>query len=106
MSFRGNCVIMRNFRLYLVAGLMTFSIGVIAGRFFTISHAKENCAENFTMTFMNGKNKESSDVIIKDSNSSFSITLMGVKDNELSKVMPKINGKPLLPCHIINKSSL
>ncbi len=56
---------------------------------------------------MNGKNSESSDVIIKSSNSNFSVTIMGVKDNELSKVMPKTSdGKSLHPCQIIDESSL
>ena len=96
---------MRNFGLYLIVGLMTFSIGIIASRFLTSSQVKENCTKNFTMTIMNGKNSESSDVIIKSSN--FSVTIMGVKDNELSKVMPKTSdGKSLHPCQIIDESSL
>jgi hypothetical protein len=95
---------MKNFRLYLIVGLMTFSIGIIASRFLISSQVKENCG-NYTMTIMNGKNSESSDVIIKSSN--FSVTIMGVKDNELSKVMPKTSdGKSLHPCQIIDESSL
>ena len=97
---------MRNFCLYLIVGLMTFSIGIIASRFLISSQVKENCG-NYTMTIMNGKNSESSDVIIKSSNSNFSVTIMGVKDNELSKVMPKTSdGKSLHPCQIIDESSL
>ena len=98
---------MRNFCLYLIVGLMTFSIGIIASRFLISSQVKENCVEHVTMTIMNGKNSESSDVIIKSSNSNFSVTIMGVKDNELSKVMPKTSdGKSLHPCQIIDESSL
>ena len=97
---------MRNFRLYLIVGLITFSIGIIASRFLIILQFKKDCTKGFTMTITNGKNSESSDVIIKSSNSKFSVTIMGVKDNELSKVMPKINGKPLNPCQIIDESSL
>ncbi len=98
---------MRNFRLYLIVGLMTFSIGIIASRFLISSQVKENCIENFTMTIMNGKNSKSSDVIIKSSNSNFSMTLMGVKDSELSEVIIKnSDGKPLPPCQIIVESSL
>jgi hypothetical protein len=97
---------MRNFRLYLIVGLITFSIGIIAGRFLISLQFKEDCTKNFTMTITNGKNSQSSNVLIKSSNSNFSMTLMGVKDNELSKVMPKINGKPLNPCQIIDESSL
>jgi hypothetical protein len=97
---------MRNFRLYLIVGLMTFSIGIIAGKFLISSQIKENCLENFTMTVMNGKNSELSDVIIKHSKSSFSVTIFGVKDNELSKVIPKVNGKSLIPCRVIVESLL
>ncbi len=98
---------MRNFRLYLIVGLMTFSIGIIASRFLISSQVKENCG-NYTMTIMNGKNSESSDVIIKNSNSNFSVTIMGVKDNELSKVMmiKTSDGKSLPPCERIVESSL
>ncbi len=99
---------MRNFRLYLIVGLITFSIGIIASRFLISSQVKENCTKNFTMTIMNRKNSESSDVIIKSSNSNFSVTIMGVKDNEFSKLMTikTPDGKSLPPCQIIDESSL
>ena len=98
---------MRNFLLYLIVGLMTFSIAVIANRVLINSPVKEDCTKNFTMTIMNGKNSESSDVIIKSSNSGFSVTIMGVKDNELSTVMLKTSdGKSLHPCQIIVEPSL
>ncbi len=93
--------------MYLIVGLMTFSIGVIASSFLISSQVKENCTKNITMTIMNGKNSESSDVIIKNSNSNFSETIMGVKDNELSKVMmiKTSDGKSLPPCQIIDESN-
>ncbi len=98
---------MRNFRLYLIVGLMTFSIGIIASRLLISSQVKENCIKNFTMTIMNGKNSESSDVIIKSSNSNFSVTIKDIKDSELSEVIIKnSDGKPLPPCQIIDESSL
>ena len=98
---------MKNFRLYLIVGLMTFSIGIFASRFLISSQVKEDCTKNLTMTIMNGKNSESSDVIIKDSNSNFSITLGGVKNNEFSKFILKTSvGKSLHPCQIIDESSL
>lgn len=98
---------MRNFCLYLIVGLITFSVGIIASRFLISSLVKEDCTKNFAMTIMNGKNSESSDIIIKGLNSSFSITLMGVRNNEFSKAMPKTaEGKSLHPCQIIDESSL
>ncbi len=98
---------MRAFRLYLIVGLMTFSIGIIASRFLISSQFEEDCTKNLTMTIMNGKNSESSDVIIESSNSSFSVTMMDVKDSELSEVIIKnSNGKRLLPCQIIVEPSL
>ncbi len=98
---------MRNFCLYLIVGLMTFSIGIIASRFLTSSQVKENCIKNFTMTIMNGKNSESSDVIIKNSNSNFSVTIKDLKDSELSEeIIKNSDGKPLPPCQIIDESSL
>ena len=98
---------MRNSRLYLIVGLMTFSIGIIASRFLTSSQVKENCTKNFTMTIMNGKNSESSDVIIKNSNSNFSVTIKDIKDSKLSEVIIKnSDGKPLPPCQIIVEPSL
>ncbi len=98
---------MRNFRLYLIVGLMTFSIGIIASRFLISSQVKEDCTKNFTMTIMNGKNSESSDVIIKNSNSNFSVTIKDIKDSKLSEVIIKnSDGKPLPPCQIIDESSL
>ena len=96
---------MRNFRLYLIVGLMTFSIGIIASRFLISSQVKENCVENVTMTIMNGKNSELLKVIIKTSN--YTLTIMDVKDSELSEVIIKnSDGKPLPPCQIIVESSL
>lgn len=96
---------MRNFRLYLIVGLMTFGIGVIAGRFLISSQVKENCSENITMTIMNEKSREFPKVILKTPN--FVITFMDVKDGELSRMMPKTSdGKSLFPCQIIIKSSL
>ena len=95
---------MRNFRLYLIVGLMTFSIGIIASRFLTSSQVKENCG-NYTMTIMNGKNSELSKVILKNPN--FTITIMDVKDSELPKMILKTSdGKSLPPCQIIDESSL
>jgi hypothetical protein len=95
---------MKNFGLYLIVGLMTFSIGIIPSRFLISSQVKENCG-NYTMTIMNGKNSESSDVIIKSSN--FTITIMDVKDSELPKMILKTSdGKSLPPCQIIDESSL
>ena len=73
---------MRNFRLYLIVGLMTFSIGIIASRFLISSQVKENCG-NYTMTIMNGKNSEYPKVIFKTP-----------------------DGKLLPPCQRIVKSSL
>jgi hypothetical protein len=99
---------MRNFRSYLIVGLITFSIGIIASRFLISSQVKGDCIKNLTITIVNGKNSKSSDVIIKSSNSNFSVTITGVKDTELSKVMMIITseGKSLPPCQIINESSL
>jgi hypothetical protein len=95
---------MRNFRLYLIVGLMTFSIGIIASRFLISSQVKENCLEHVTMTIMNGKNSESSNVIIKTS--SYMVTIEDIKDSKLSEVIIKnSDGKPLPPCQIIVESS-
>ncbi len=95
---------MKNFRLYLIVGLMTFSIGIIASRFLISSQVKENCG-NYTMTIMNGKNSELSKVILKNPN--FTITIMDVKDSELPKMILKTSdGKSLPPCQIIDESSL
>ncbi len=74
---------MKNFRLYLIVGLMTFSIGIIASRFLISSQVKYNCAGNITMTVTNGKNSEYPKVIFKTP-----------------------DGKLLPPCQRIVKSSL
>jgi len=95
---------MKNFGLYLIVGLMTFSIGIIPSRFLISSQVKENCG-NYTMTIMNGKNSELSKVILKNPN--FTITIMDVKDSELPKMILKTSdGKSLPPCQIIDESSL
>ena len=74
---------MKNFRLYLIVGLMTFSIGIIASRFLISSQVKYNCAGGITMTVTNGKNSEYPKVTFKTP-----------------------DGKPLPPCQRIVKSSL
>jgi hypothetical protein len=58
---------MRNFRLYLIVGLMTFSIGIIASRFLISSQVEYNCAGNITMTVTNGKESQFPQVMIKSS---------------------------------------
>jgi hypothetical protein len=58
---------MKNFRLYLFVGLMTFSIGIIAGRFLISSQVKYNCAGNIKMTVTNGKESQFPQVMIKSS---------------------------------------
>jgi hypothetical protein len=97
---------MKNFSLYLIVGLMTFSIGIIASRVLISSQIKEDCTKGFTMTIISGVNSEFSEVILKIPN--FTVTVMNVKDSEeLLTLLPKTaDGKSLFPCQIIRKSSL
>ena len=58
---------MRNFRLYLIVGLMTFSIGIFASRFLISSQVEYSCAGNITKTVPNGKKSQFPQVMIKSS---------------------------------------
>ncbi len=81
---------MRNFRLYLIVGLMTFSIGIFASRFLISSQVKGNMSVSFGNTSVSFEgNNEVSKVTVVTKRCATNITTTTMDGNNPQKVTLK-----------------
>lgn len=94
-------MIMRNFRLYLIVGLMTLGIGIISSRFFISSQVKGNMSISFENTSVSFEgNSEVSKVTVVTKRCAINITTTMDGNNPQKVTLKTSDGRviEITPC--------